>query len=86
MTAHEKQEIYNLIHDLSDPVTREGTLLELSTKRDQFDGLAVALWYSAGNIPLYRVYLWVRPSSTVTFRYHVYSSRGDYLFIPPTFT
>ena len=53
MTAHEKQEIYNLIHDLSDPVTREGTLLELSTKRDQFDGLAVALWYSAGNIPFY---------------------------------
>ena len=86
MAAHEKQEIYNLIHDLSDPTIRGDTLLELSTKRDQFDGLAVALWYSTGKPHSYRVYLCVRPSSTVTFRYHVYSSRGDYLCIPPTFT
>lgn len=48
MAVHEEQKIYNLVIDLLEPVTREGALLELSKKREQFDELALVLWHSFG--------------------------------------
>ena len=40
--------IYSLVADLMDPATREGALLELSKKREQYDDLALVLWHSFG--------------------------------------
>lgn len=48
MAVHEEHKIYNLVIDLLDPVAREGALLELSKKREQFDELALVLWHSFG--------------------------------------
>jgi len=46
--------IYKLVVDLLEPSTREGALLDLSKKREQYDDLALVLWYSFG--------MWVRMS------------------------
>jgi CCR4-NOT transcription complex subunit 9 len=46
--VHEDGKIYALVIDLMDPNTREGALLELSKKREQYDELALVLWYSFG--------------------------------------
>jgi CCR4-NOT transcription complex subunit 9 len=44
----EDGKIYNLVIDLMDPANREGALLELSKKREQYDDLALVLWHSFG--------------------------------------
>lgn len=46
--AQEDGKIYGLVVDLMDPNTREGALLELSKKREQYDDLALVLWHSFG--------------------------------------
>ncbi|PCH44395.1 cell differentiation proteins Rcd1-like protein [Wolfiporia cocos MD-104 SS10] len=48
---HEENKIYNLVIDLLDANTREGALLELSKKREQYDDLALVLWHSFGIMP-----------------------------------
>jgi CCR4-NOT transcription complex subunit 9 len=45
---HEDGKIYSLVIDLMHPNTREGALLELSKKREQYDDLALVLWHSFG--------------------------------------
>jgi CCR4-NOT transcription complex subunit 9 len=45
---HEDGKIYGLVIELMDPNTREGALLELSKKREQYDDLALVLWHSFG--------------------------------------
>lgn len=45
---HEDGKIYSLVIDLLDPNSREGALLELSKKREQYDDLALVLWHSFG--------------------------------------
>ncbi|ORY92747.1 cell differentiation family, Rcd1-like-domain-containing protein [Leucosporidium creatinivorum] len=44
----ENEKVYYLIVDLMSPNTREGALLELSKKREQWDDLALVLWHSFG--------------------------------------
>ena len=46
--AQDDGKIYGLVIDLLDPSTREGALLELSKKREQYDDLALVLWHSFG--------------------------------------
>lgn len=46
----EDGKIYSLVIDLMDPGSREGALLELSKKREQYDDLALVLWHSFGMI------------------------------------
>lgn len=48
MSADEDGKIYSLVIDLMDPNSREGALLELSKKREQYDELALVLWHSFG--------------------------------------
>jgi CCR4-NOT transcription complex subunit 9 len=48
LAVHEDGKIYSLVIDLMDPNTREGALLELSKKREQYDDLALVLWHSFG--------------------------------------
>src|SRR5580698_4322168 len=53
--VREDGKIYALVIDLMDPNTREGALLELSKKREQYDDLALVLWHSFGELfPLRR--------------------------------
>lgn len=47
-SVHEESKIYALVIDLLDANTREGALLELSKKREQYDDLALVLWHSFG--------------------------------------
>lgn len=47
----ENEKVYYLIVDLMNPQTREGALLELSKKREQWDDLALVLWHSFGSFP-----------------------------------
>ncbi|KAF5383583.1 hypothetical protein D9615_003704 [Tricholomella constricta] len=51
LAAQEDNKIYSLVVDLMDPNTREGALLELSKKREQYDDLALVLWHSFGIMP-----------------------------------
>ena len=51
LESHEDGKIYALVIDLMDPSTREGALLELSKKREQYDDLALVLWHSFGKHP-----------------------------------
>ena len=46
--VQEDGKIYGLVSELMDPNTREGALLELSKKREQYDDLALVLWHSFG--------------------------------------
>lgn len=48
LAAQEEAKIYALVIELLDCNTREGALLELSKKREQFDDLALVLWHSFG--------------------------------------
>jgi len=48
LAAQEENKIYTLVTELLDPNTREGALLELSKKREQYDDLALLLWHSFG--------------------------------------
>lgn len=50
----ENEKVYYLIVDLMSPNTREGALLELSKKREQWDDLALVLWHSFGTCALFR--------------------------------
>ena len=52
--AHEEQKVYGLVIDLLNPEKREGALLELSKKREQYDDLALVLWHSFGKRISYR--------------------------------
>jgi len=45
---HEDSKIYSLVIDLMNGSAREGALLELSKKREQYDDLALILWHSFG--------------------------------------
>ncbi|KAI8877504.1 cell differentiation protein rcd1 [Backusella circina FSU 941] len=47
-----EDKIYNLVPDLLNLSTREQALLDLSKKREQYEDLAVVLWYSYGVIPV----------------------------------
>lgn len=53
LAAQEEAKIYALVIELLDSNTREGALLELSKKREQFDDLALVLWHSFGGHPNY---------------------------------
>lgn len=44
------ESVYYLIVDLMNPNSREGALLELSKKREQWDDLALVLWHSFGTL------------------------------------
>lgn len=50
LAAQEEVKIYALVIELLDSNTREGALLELSKKREQFDDLALVLWHSFGRV------------------------------------
>ena len=47
-TSAENDKVHALIAELCNPATREGALLELSKKREQWDDLALVLWHSFG--------------------------------------
>ncbi|KAI8088734.1 cell differentiation protein rcd1 [Halteromyces radiatus] len=44
----DEEKIYALVLDLLNPVLREQALLDLSKKREQYEDLALVLWYSYG--------------------------------------
>lgn len=45
----DEEKIYGLVLDLLNPSSREQALLDLSKKREQYEDLALVLWYSYGN-------------------------------------
>src|SRR5258708_23381622 len=51
LPAANDPKIHTLILELTDPITRESALLELSKKREQYDDLALVLWHSFGMLP-----------------------------------
>jgi CCR4-NOT transcription complex subunit 9 len=46
----DEEKIYSLVLDLLNPSSREQALLDLSKKREQYEDLALILWYSYGKI------------------------------------
>lgn len=44
----DEEKIYGLVLELLNPSTREQALLDLSKKREQYEDLALVLWYSYG--------------------------------------
>ncbi|KAI8377310.1 cell differentiation protein rcd1 [Blakeslea trispora] len=48
----DEEKIYGLVLDLLNPSSREQALLDLSKKREQYEDLALVLWYSYGVIPV----------------------------------
>jgi hypothetical protein len=54
-SGEEDGKIFSLVIDLMDPVSREGALLELSKKREQYDDLALVLWNSFGEYSVWWV-------------------------------
>jgi CCR4-NOT transcription complex subunit 9 len=44
----DEEKIYGLVVELLNPATREQALLDLSKKREQYEDLALVLWYSYG--------------------------------------
>ncbi|KAI8880096.1 Rcd1-domain-containing protein [Backusella circina FSU 941] len=48
----DEEKIYGLVLELLNPSTREQALLDLSKKREQYEDLALVLWYSYGVIPV----------------------------------
>jgi CCR4-NOT transcription complex subunit 9 len=52
-SGEEDEKIFSLVIDLMDPVSREGALLELSKKREQYDDLALVLWHSFGECSIW---------------------------------
>ncbi|KAI8992018.1 cell differentiation family, Rcd1-like-domain-containing protein [Mycotypha africana] len=52
MQQLDEEKIYGLVLDLLNPSTREQALLDLSKKREQYEDLALVLWYSYGVIPV----------------------------------
>lgn len=55
LATPEDGKIYGLVIDLMDPNSREGALLELSKKREQYDDLALVLWHAFGEQPSHLV-------------------------------
>ena len=47
-SRQEEERVFQLIHELTSPATREQALLELSKKRETYDHLAPFLWHSYG--------------------------------------
>lgn len=77
--AHEEQKVYGLVIDLLNPEKREGALLELSKKREQYDDLALVLWHSFGTCRLRsRDHL----ALIVLYRHHAGFAPGDCLRVP----
>ncbi|GAB1528523.1 RNA-binding protein, CCR4-NOT complex subunit Rcd1 [Rhizoctonia solani] len=74
--GHEEAKIYQLVMDLMDPARREGALLELSKKREQFDDLALVLWHSFAHIPLFLYPFLNTTSKTRPFEYLRLTSLG----------
>ncbi|CAO3653216.1 unnamed protein product [Mucor hiemalis] len=52
MQQIDEEKIYGLVVELLNPATREQALLDLSKKREQYEDLALVLWYSYGVIPV----------------------------------
>ncbi|GAN08957.1 rcd1-domain-containing protein [Mucor ambiguus] len=52
MQQLDEEKIYGLVLDLLNPSSREQALLDLSKKREQYEDLALVLWYSYGVIPV----------------------------------
>lgn len=52
MQQIDEEKIYGLVVELLIPATREQALLDLSKKREQYEDLALVLWYSYGVIPV----------------------------------
>ena len=79
--GHEEAKIYQLVMDLMDPSRREGALLELSKKREQYDDLALVLWHSFGTsrIPTPSQI----PTLTMSLRYHACPPSGNRLCLSP---
>jgi CCR4-NOT transcription complex subunit 9 len=50
-----EDKIYSLVPDLLNLSTREQALLDLSKKREQYEDLAVVLWYSYGKWFIYHI-------------------------------
>jgi CCR4-NOT transcription complex subunit 9 len=48
MQQLDEEKIYGLVVELLNPATREQALLDLSKKREQYEDLALVLWYSYG--------------------------------------
>lgn len=46
----DEEKIYGLVLDLLNPSSREQALLDLSKKREQYEDLALVLWYSYGKV------------------------------------
>lgn len=46
----DEEKIYTLVLELLNPSLREQALLDLSKKREQYDDLALILWYSYGKL------------------------------------
>ncbi len=64
----DEEKVYALILDLTLPGAREGALLELSKKREAYEGLAPILWHSFGTFVYaslvrraHRIYLTLSP-------------------------
>lgn len=87
LAAHEEQKIYSLVVDLLDPTAREGALLELSKKREQFDELALVLWHSFGKSPLAQLLCITHPFhylQGLCQPFYKRLSRCILSFLPPT--
>jgi CCR4-NOT transcription complex subunit 9 len=58
--AHlDEEKIYGLVLELLNPSTREQALLDLSKKREQFEDLALVLWYSYGTALIFFKEDWI---------------------------
>lgn len=77
----EDGKIYSLVIDLMDPGSREGALLELSKKREQYEDLALVLWHSFGVLCFSSCLL--TPLTIIAIRYHAGSVARDCFCVPP---
>lgn len=84
LAVHEDGKIYSLVIDLMDPNTREGALLELSKKREQYDDLALVLWHSFG---VFFCLMHMLPQvSRICCRNHAGVVAGDRIRLPSSFS
>ena len=81
---HEDEKIYSLVIDLMDPNTREGALLELSKKREQYDDLALVLWHSFGEVCIIVIHVLIH--SSITARYYACSPSRNCFRLSITFS
>lgn len=79
LSTYEDGKIYALVIELMDPMAREGALLELSKKREQYDDLALVLWHSFGAPSILFCKLSLTPP-----RHHASLAAGNCVCIPAT--